>query len=312
MLFNVQNLFIGPYTIKRDYPLPYSKNLEKVNEIAKVILKENPDIIMLTEVGGEDSLINFNKSFLDDQYIPSLIMGNSDRGIELGYLIKKSLPFAYEQYTHKNRKLDFNYPNETELDPKPIHYLSRDIAELRFYNSEEDKKTPCLIILLVHLKSKLDKDGLDHQGTNRRQAEFSILVDTYNVLNTRYDNKVPIFLAGDFNGNASNIETDREFKKIYNDTQLLDVMELAKVEPEERFSFIHFPDHYTGLKQQLDYIFIPQNLENIIDKKRSGAYRFRDQEENLITIPTNRSILYTLPSDHYPVFLKLKNFLNID
>ena len=70
-----------------------NKPLRKLLELQKVILEINPDILMLCEVGGEESLKNFNELFLGNQYYTALMEGNSDRNIDIGFLIKKSLPF---------------------------------------------------------------------------------------------------------------------------------------------------------------------------------------------------------------------------
>src|SRR5690349_12400091 len=102
--FNVENLFIyldhyqGQDLTKvteREWrsfsasTIP-NKPIAHVRELARAIKDLNPDILMLCEVGGTESLANFSKHFLNDEYAPYLIEGNSDRGIDLGYLVKRS------------------------------------------------------------------------------------------------------------------------------------------------------------------------------------------------------------------------------
>ncbi|NJL24757.1 MAG: hypothetical protein HC902_06040 [Calothrix sp. SM1_5_4] len=139
-----------------------NKSLSKTLWLADSLLDINADIVCLNEVGGEESIRNFAKYFLKDRYTPHLIEGNSDRGIDIGYLVKKEFSPKVELRTHKNRPLNFLYPHEA---PPKTHYFSRDCAELRVFSGAPS--TPALIILLVHLKSKLDPDGIDPQGRAR-------------------------------------------------------------------------------------------------------------------------------------------------
>ena len=69
-------------------PTP-NKSLRKTWGLAETIREITPDIVMLNEVGGEESLKNFNHYFLAGQYRPMTIEGNSDRGIDLAYLVKE-------------------------------------------------------------------------------------------------------------------------------------------------------------------------------------------------------------------------------
>ena len=123
-----------------------NKQLSKILEIARLIDDLQPDILCLSEVGGRESLANFSRYFLGDRYAPHLIEGNSDRGIDLGFLVKKNLPLKYDLISHKNRKLDFLYPHEkmsketgyTHLRSGRVngHRFSRDVVELRCYNED--------------------------------------------------------------------------------------------------------------------------------------------------------------------------------
>ena len=83
-----------------------NKNLEKVNQLSKFFLHHKADILMLTEVGGKESLENFNKFFLQDKYKVLLEPSNSDRGIDLGYLVKKDLEVETQLISHTKAKLE--------------------------------------------------------------------------------------------------------------------------------------------------------------------------------------------------------------
>jgi hypothetical protein len=70
-----------------------NKSLRKSQALARSLLEINADIIMLCEVGGLESLKNFNQLFLGGAYSPCLLEGNSDRNIDVGFMVRKSLNF---------------------------------------------------------------------------------------------------------------------------------------------------------------------------------------------------------------------------
>ena len=164
-----------------------NKPLQQIREIARCVRDLDPDILMLCEVGGVESLQNFSRLFLGDTYKAHLLEGNSDRGIDLGYLVKRDLPWTYDLLSHKNRSIDFLYPHErmskeTGYDHLrsarvKSHRFSRDVLELRIFEATE--KPPVLILLLVHLKSQLDRNRIDPGGRDRRKAELEKLVVIY-------------------------------------------------------------------------------------------------------------------------------------
>ena len=129
-----------------------NKPLKKTLWLAQSLLEIDADFILVNEVGGEESLTNFAREFLDDKYQAHVIEGNSERGIDVGYLVKKDLPFAVELHTNKNRPLHFLYPHEMasnlhfeKIAPEKVvktHYFSRDCAELRVFDA--DPKRPAL------------------------------------------------------------------------------------------------------------------------------------------------------------------------
>src|SRR5690606_32967811 len=111
-----------------------NKPLKKVWDVAAAIKDIDADIYMLNEVGGQESLENFNRHFLDDRYTVMLKEGNSHRGIDVGYLVRRGLEneFKFVHLTHKDRPLQFLYPHETQTaGGGKSHYFSRDVSELR-------------------------------------------------------------------------------------------------------------------------------------------------------------------------------------
>lgn len=293
-----------------------NKPLAHVRAIAKAIRDMNPDIMMLCEVGGIESLANFSKYFLNDEYEAHLLEGNSDRGIDLGYLTRRSLPFRYELESHKHRTLDFLYPHERESQEKGFkhlrsaklssHKFSRDVLELRVFEGEE--KSPCVVFLLVHLKSQLDRTRIDPGGRDRRKAELEKLIQIYDEIDQTYQRQVPIILTGDFNGSAALPKPDIEFAALYERTQLKDVLEVAGLPEDERFTYMQLSasKNRVGRNKQLDYIFVSPQLFSRVSKTETWSFRFQDETGRTRLLPRNLNEKKTLPSDHYPVICTLE------
>ncbi|UXR66268.1 hypothetical protein EZJ49_08325 [Bdellovibrio bacteriovorus] len=290
-----------------------NKPLRKTQEIAKALKDINADIVMLCEVGGLESLNNFNLLFMDDAYSPCLIEGNSERNIDVGFLIRKNLPFYFDLQSNKNRLINYLYPHERDSlsNGYPVkggkittsHKFSRDVVELKLFKSDQDK--PFLIILLTHLKSRLDPERIDPNGFERRQAELKTLLDIYAELEKTHP-QVPVMMAGDFNGNASSLGTDEEFKDLYSRTQLRDVLEAAGLTPEERATFYQVRNGSRADGRQIDFVFAPPSLQAFIKPGSCKVYRYKDEFGMEHDIPRNMDAKLNLPSDHYPLVFELE------
>lgn len=320
--FNLENLFL----VATDPEISRTslKSPEKTRKLAQAIEKIAPDIMFVCEIGGADSLEKFNSEYLNDLYQPSIIQGNSSRGIEIGYLIKKDCKYHCEHYTHRNRALNFLYPHEIILNnkfkednpqakeeelPYQSHLLSRDIAELRLYKNKETSKeeAPEFIFLGVHLKSKWDQDGIDEQGRLRRGAEAKLLIETYKTLKARWP-ETKIFMVGDFNGVVFGPNADHElsqFKELEDES--CDVLEFLNLPYPKRATYILFTPEGSS-PQQLDYLFFPKDLGPYVVKEESGIFYYLDDNEMPLSLPQNPYQRHPLPSDHYPLVLTLKNF----
>jgi endonuclease/exonuclease/phosphatase family metal-dependent hydrolase len=288
-----------------------NKPLDQVKALARTVRDLNADILMLCEVGGRESMQNFNHYFLNDEYIPHLIEGNSDRGIDLGYLVRKSLPFQYDLLSHKSRSIDFLYPHE-KLNQETgfanrvtSHRFSRDVLELRIFAKGEPR--PALILLLVHLKSQLDRDRIDPFGRDRRKAELEKLVKIYLEIEGEFQGQVPIVLSGDFNGVVGLDQHDPEFAALYKQTDLRDVLEIAAVPMEERFTHMQIFNYGSPQNKQLDYIFVSPPLQSKVVSEGTFVYRFKDAHGMTVSIPQSLAAKRLLPSDHYPVVTTLKD-----
>ncbi|MDB4330156.1 hypothetical protein N9948_00290 [bacterium] len=295
-LFNVENLFIlldvynnqnldlvteeewQSYTISLNQP---NKPLCDLIGIKKTIEEIDADIFMLCEIGGKESLDNFNNLFLDNKYDVYVKEGNSNRGICVGYLVKKGSPYSFTVRTNKDTLLDDG------------HKITRDILELRAYKKGKLK----LINLLVHLKSKRTSKK-DLNGIKKRTSEVKAVLGLYKKLKDKY--KVPIILSGDFNGHAQKSDPEDEFIEIYK-TDLLDAHEVVNSSEEDRTSFVSF---YTKkILRQLDYIFLSKDIHS----KISNVYnaKFKNEYGDCLGIPDSFQEKKWLPSDHFPVVVDL-------
>jgi hypothetical protein len=293
-----------------------NKPLVKTLWLAETLLDIDADIVGINEVGGAESLANFAKFFLKDRYTPHLIEGNSDRGIDIGYLVKKDFPYRVELRTHKNRPLGFQYPHEVDtnlylagLEPERVprtHYFSRDCAELRVYDG--DSPVPGLISLLVHLKSKLDPEHIDPEGRGRREAEMRTLMQIYREVRAEFSPPVPVILAGDFNGSARKAVRSGEFAELTN-TDLESVMDLVGKEGDDAATQIQFSrgGGISGL--QIDYVFISQDLKPHLIPNSVEVFRYRSDLKIPLSLPKTLEQRTYLPSDHYPVVAAFTDFI---
>lgn len=323
-LYNVENLFL---LFDQEIPPHYqklteaqwqklsksvyeTKPLKKCLQIAQIIKEISPDIMMLCEVGGTESLNNFNKLFLDSQYHVVLLEGNSDRNIDVGFLIKKSVPFFFDIISNKHRPLNFLYPHEvlSQKTGYPIksspQFFSRDCAELRLFTNTRAK--PFLIILLTHLKSRLDPERIDPGGLEKRTAELQTCLSIYKELKTQFVN-TPIIFSGDMNGFAGKPNTDPEFLPLYADTDLIDVLDLADIALDKRATFYQIKNGGKNEGKQIDYCFISNHLTDKLVKSTAHVYRYKDEFGFNLDEPKSVDDKLRLASDHYPLFFNLEN-----
>ena len=285
-----------------------NKPILKCRWLGESILDADPDIVFLNEVGGEESINNFNKYFLKNSYVPYLIEGNSDRGIDIGYLVHRRLPYRMELITHKNRPLNFLYPHERQMDldaaknPKS-HYFSRDCLELRAHNAEKSGK-PAFICFLVHLKSKLDPEGIDPHGKDRRAAELKTLVEIYKESQLEFPD-VPKVVAGDFNGYAAKNGCSEEFVLLHQETDLAEVFELSGKPIEECYTQIQFQRSGNTHGLQIDYIFLSSHWHKNVSAEDTFVYMYKSDLKVKLPYPATFEQRQHLPSDHHPVVTKI-------
>lgn len=284
--FNVENLFFNlpsknidngelpeyqNYSIYINNEIYTNKNFAKIEEIASYIKDIDADIVGLVEIGGKDSLSNFNKYFLDSAYDCYLIESCSSRPIYTGFLIKKILDFD-----------EINY-----LDIGNNRKTSRNIMYVSLFN----KKRNIANLMVCHLKSQR---GIDF-GIDKRYQEIKYIVEAYQSV----PKNIPFFLMGDFNGIATRNDRQFEYDAIYNETDLIDCLELCNV--KDRGTHISFKNGVLN-DSQLDYIFVNNSAQNIIKK----AYIYRPKSfDSLINPKSYEERSKLLPSDHLPLVIEI-------
>jgi hypothetical protein len=329
MQLNAQDLFVrlaypvGPRDLEvlsesqwqqlgeTDLPL---KPLGKLSALARVIDELRPDVVCLNEVGGPESLVEVTRLFLADAYLPYIARGNDERGIDNGFLLRKGLGLKARLVSHRDWPLPFTYLFEDDpvayfvtaelakaydLGTPEARKLSRDVPELRL--SRPGAAAPFLTLLSVHAKSMRDAEGVDPRGQTRRGAEIRAVTEIYQAIKAELGAAHPIVVAGDFNTNASEVDTAPEARILYEATPLRDVLALTAREPHERITQLsYFRNDISAT--QLDYVFLSPELQPALDHARSRVYRYRFEEDaKEMQLPLNFRERGALPSDHYPV-----------
>jgi len=198
-----------------------NKDRAKIAAIAKTIREEDFDFVGLCEVGGMETLSNFNRYYLDGRYECFLHEENSTRGIFVGALVKKG---RFERVRAKNMRGDFSR-NMLRVS------LRADGAYLDLF--------------VVHLKSPLGPD----LGIERRVEEVRQLC--------RLVSRSRCVVLGDFNGIAIRGEHQFEFDPFLA-LPFRDVLEELGTPIESRYTHFYFNGGPSF--NQLDYIFCSDDL----------------------------------------------------
>jgi endonuclease/exonuclease/phosphatase family metal-dependent hydrolase len=263
------------------------KPLYKLFGIAEAIEEIDADILMLTEVGGKDSLDFLNRHFLQDRYEVYFVKGNSTRGIDLGFMVRKGLPFEVEARSNRDTPVEVH-----TYQGKYTTRFSRDVAELRLSRNKELK----VILLLVHFKSMLSTEQ-DYKGKDVRTAEAMALTGLYQKLRDEHSS-VPIVVGGDFNTELSSLELE-----LLQRTDLTDFHDCLSTPYEDRVSLVHFEVDGTPRPHVLDYLLISPHLCDRILKEKSYTFRYKTFYNVAEPLPEQPQMRYRKPSDHYPLVL---------
>jgi endonuclease/exonuclease/phosphatase family metal-dependent hydrolase len=267
-----------------------NKSKEKCVILGNTIREADADVVMVTEVGGPESLENFARFLLNDEYVAVSLPSNSDRGIDLGYLVRRTLPYEVRVTSHVDYRL-----------PEPARRFSRDVLKLELLSNG----APALVALLVHIKSKLDLRRTDFEGRSRRILEVRGLLEIFRATRDAHPD-VPILVGGDMNGHAGERDTEEEFTAIYQTTELRDIAHLAGVPEEERFSYIYFTRGGNRFVQQIDYLFLEERWRHLLVPEECYFPRYKTPTGAPLPVPRRMEQKNILPSDHYPFLATLR------
>lgn len=255
-----------------------NKLKKHLNAMAEFIELHRPDICLFTEVGGPESIHNFNHYFLKNTYKASHFASNSDRGIDLAILYKKDLDITGDRF-HNDKA------------------FARGVHELRFnFNS-----TP-ICVLLTHLKSKLDKEKKDFEGRSKRAREVARLLK---IAQKRESQGNKVIIAGDLNGVIYEDETEPELALFAKNLGLIDVLEHLKRPFFERATYLYYNRNSEIIPMQLDYVLMDSELAKKLDDQMTGVFDFDGKPRE--AYPRNLEEKKMQPSDHYPIIVKLNS-----
>lgn len=259
-----------------------NKELSKVYQIAELILSQSPQIVSLVEVGGKESLDNFNKYFLESKYKVFHHPSNSNRGIDTGFLVINELAKNVELKHINNKKL------------KNGKKFSRGLLRLKVKLKDKN-----LHLLLCHLKSKLDLKKEDYEGRSQRHAEVkAVIVEANRISKNDPDSMVAVL--GDLNGIIYKEETEvelQDFKK----NGYIDLLEEKQVDILDRTTYTYFKANGDRFLMQLDYVLGNKNFRS--DVKNSFIMDF--DGNNTPILPKSRKERMKLPSDHFPYYFEI-------
>ncbi len=260
---------------------------------AGIILELQPDVGVFQEVdGGGPTLDRFNHSHLHNYFATLLNEGNDQRGIQVGMFLKRDLPFDVEYRSNKDHQYEDDNGNSRNV-------FSRDVPEMILRIPGQAK--PFLIILGTHYKSKRSRDG-DHESNGLRKAQVDATVEIIEELWQEFGAKIPVILAGDFNGNFNNEE---EFASLKSALAMEDPFNLLKVPSNSRDRVTHTFHPRGGQTNfnQLDYLLVSPEIKECV--KKASVYRYKDASGRDKALPNTFDERSLNPSDHFPVMLTL-------
>ena len=287
MTFNLENFIYD--TAGRNLKL---KDAEKVEGVADVILDQRPDILIIQEAQNQKALESFNEQQLLNRYRVFIMEGVEQKGANVGFLVKKDLDIHIEIESHR----DFQW-----LDPVkqvPVAIFTRDLPALIIRENSTSK--PAMIVFGNHGKSKINRPG-DPESNLLRTAQVEAIVQIMQNYHKRFNNEVPMVIAGDFNTDVTKGPEMTPLKSIFKDA--FDISPQPESALDRATHSFHNRDgetHYNAM----DAFFVNSVLENSIQAAR--VFRYKDSHGHALPLPETYQERSQNPSDHYPVVVDLQ------
>lgn len=299
MSFNVANLYTstgkmiwrnnGRMQVMPADSLPKPKSPADLAKIRDIILKENPDVAILTEVEDIYALQKLASEELGGKYKLFLIEGNDGRGIDIGFLVKADLPWHIVHRTHR----DLRWKNPKTGIEGPM--FSRDLPVLEFRRGLLDED-PLFVVVGNHAKSKRDTDG-DRESFDWRSAQYQTAAKILSGYEAR---KIPIIFGGDFN---TDIGTGRELRPLWGMMASSLAVAPNALPIRDRVTHTYHPNGKSTQRSWMDDILVSWWLASAITS--STIVRYTDAQGNVLPIPNSISERNRQPSDHFPVVTKI-------
>lgn len=265
MSWNLKNVFTsddGPSRVN-GVKLASGKNGRSENEkpdremvsLQMTLIEYNPDWL----VGQEIENVKAAREVVEgDQelrglYHVFLIDGNDQRGIDIGFFVKKSLPFKYKLESHRHLQWTDRYKEDGQWKEETIPLFSRDFPVLLFFNKEDANfEKPVLILGGVHAKSKRNRSG-DPESQRWRTAQFEGIAQIIQTYHQRYGEDVPVIIAGDYNTEVQSSTEIEPLRQLEIDSAF-DKAEEDRLEPYDRGTHAYFSKGGRADFKQIDDI----------------------------------------------------------
>ncbi len=255
----------------------------------EVILENDPDIFIGSEVHKDEDarhLMDLDTNGLKGQYYTFVKEGNSNRGINIMFGVKKDLGFKFKLFTHKHRE----WTDPVSKIKYPL--FSRDLPVLTLTRPGDEK--PMVIVIGNHAKSKRDNPQ-DPESTRYRTAQYEEGVKVIlEELQEKFGKDVPVIMGGDFNTDvikAAEMNSIRDSLK-----SVFDSINGKTFEYAQRATHFYFGPG--GKKAQpMDDIRVSGQLTVL----EAEVIKYKNSNGNVLPDPATFADREKLPSDHRPV-----------
>ncbi len=272
---------------------PKEKDESFRKEQGQIILEEETDIGVFEEVEAGENLERFNQRHMGGLFRTLLTQGNDIRGIQVGIVVRKDLPFEIEYRSHRNREW------KDPISGSAVRVFTRDVPALIL--RVKGNKKPVLIVLGTHYKSKRDRDD-DPESNILREGQADATVGVIEDLWAEFGEKIPVVLSGDFNGNFNKESAFANLKKAIS---LEDPFNLLKpaVSDRDRVTHTYHPRNEEVKWNQIDFLLVSPEIKECV--KTAYVHRYKTSTGKVKPIPITYDERKENPSDHFPVMLKL-------
>lgn len=297
--YNLQDAHLGPEVLGREgFPARNRsgkayKKLRAVLGVAQTLAAMQADIIVLQEVSSQSVLRFLSDHALKGEYHALLVPANDHRGFEIGFLIRRDLPFQVHYESHQ----DMSMLTRDGFEP----VFSRDAPALEFRPiGQSENVTPSFVLVGVHQKSMRPAPG-DPDGSIHRRGQVDATLKILADYDRRYRRPVRSIVAGDFN---ADLRKARELTPLF--SRLRDVFDLAPDGPAKenratQFYFARgsFPDFH-----QFDGILVSPGLQRGI--LHAEVFPYMNDLGEVEANPQSFRERRALPSDHRPVVAEIQ------